>query len=106
MDRIAENFAEFHAENPQVFNLFDRFTRQAIAAGHKRGSAKQVFERIRWETAVYKDDLIGRLKLNNNMTALYARLWEERNPEHRGFFAKRKRRAHTFDSTEFAEAEG
>lgn len=90
-DKIQEDFERFHAHNPRVYRLFDRFTRECIAKGQRRGSAKAIFERIRWEYQVeLRDSLATVPKLNNNYTSRYARLWCEFNPEHKGFFRKRK----------------
>ena len=100
-DKIAQNFAKFHQSNPHVYELFDRFTRQMMASSAV-GSAKLIFERLRWELMLRTDTEAP--KLNNNYTALYAREWEKRNPARKGFFKKRVRRKHTTDSTEFDEA--
>lgn len=87
-DEINEAFWAFHEANPEVYNLFDRFTRELIGARYPHGSAKLIFERIRWETMVLTRGS-GPVKLNNNFTSRYARLWEHRNPQHKGFFRQR-----------------
>lgn len=98
-DRIQINFEAFHRDNPQVYTLFDRFTRQMIARGYEHGSIALITERIRWETAVETSgDLV---KLNNNYKSRYARLWEADHPEHTGFFRKRELRAFSVDSVDF-----
>jgi hypothetical protein len=86
-DQINEDFWRFHEAHPEVYAFFDRFTRQLLRAGYANGSAKAVCERLRWETmfAPYT----GRVKLNNNYTSRYARLWEHNNPQHKGFFRQR-----------------
>lgn len=95
-DTIARNFARFNADNPRVYEWFDYFTRQLIASGHKNGSAKMVCERIRWETHVAT---VGTpVKINNNYTAMYARMWMKYNPSHAGFFRLRARSEDTADS--------
>lgn len=86
-DQINEDFWAFHRANPGVFAMFDRFARDLIRAGYARGSAKLIFERIRWETMFRAS---GPVKLNNNYTSRYARLWEYANPSHRGFFRTRE----------------
>ena len=75
---LEEKFAKFHAENPKVYRLFDRFAMEAVAAGRLILSAKLIFERIRWETTVITAG--DEYKLNNNYHAYYARLWMKRNP--------------------------
>lgn len=85
-DEINEAFWKFYQEHPDVYELFDRFTWQLIKRGYDRGSAKLIFERIRWETMFRAP---GPVKINNNFTSRYARLWEHKNPEHKGFFRHR-----------------
>lgn len=85
-DEINDAFWTFHRAHPEVYDLFDRFTRQLIHAGYGHGSAKLIFERIRWETMFRAP---GPVKINNNFTSRYARLWEHRNPNRHGFFRRR-----------------
>lgn len=85
-DEINAAFWAFHERHPEVYALFDRFTRELIKAGYQHGSAKAVCERLRWETSFQSE---GPVKINNNFTSRYARLWEYHNPEHRGFFRTR-----------------
>ena len=101
-DEIHEAFWRFHRQNPEVYALFDRFTRQLIAAGYERGSAKLIFERIRWETMFRAP---GAVKLNNNYTSRYARLWEGQNPKHKGFFRTRALNPFSVNSVRVPEAE-
>lgn len=101
-DQIQRDFEVFHRAHPEVFRLFSRFANQMLTARFKHGSAALIFERIRWETGVVMMDTES-VKLNNNYRALYARLWEKNNPDHKGFFLKRKRRAHTVNSVETGE---
>lgn len=81
-------FAEYHARNPQVYELFKKFSRQVKVAGHKHFGAKAIIERIRWEVAVQTRDFQG-FKVNNNFTSRYVRLLERECPEFVGFFKKR-----------------
>jgi hypothetical protein len=100
-DKIQTDFENFHNSNPEVYKLFDRFTKQMIEAGHTTGAGKLVTERIRWETSVMT---VGEpVKINNNYTSRYARLWEERNPQYEGFF--RKRVLHTTSANSFGKLE-
>jgi hypothetical protein len=88
-DQIEAAFLRFHEANPIVWDLFERFALQAIAAGrHGYGSAA-IFERIRWHMAI---ETVGEpIKLNNNYRAYYARMFAAKHPEHAGFFRCRKR---------------
>lgn len=87
-----ERFAEYHRKNPLVFQLFERYAREALRRGKGRFGAKAVMERVRWEVYFDKKD-DAPFKINNNWTARYVRLLEEKFPEFRGFFEKRKLRA-------------
>lgn len=89
--QLEAEFWEFHALNPRVYELFDRFTRYAISRGRRRFSVSVIIERIRWETTIETagDDF----KINNNHRAYYARLWMRDNPAYEGFFATREVRA-------------
>ena len=77
----------FHRDNPHVYELIKRFTQQAIDAGFQHYGIQSVAERVRWHTMIETDG--EPLKLNNNHTAYYARLYMEEHPEHDGFFRTR-----------------
>lgn len=82
-----EKFAVFHEANPQVYDLFSRFTQQAIDAGMKKMGVAFIFERMRWESMVVtKGDPY---KLNNNYKSYYSRMFESKNPQYEGLFTKR-----------------
>jgi hypothetical protein len=88
---IREKFILFHKANPDIYDLFERFTFEAIAAGMTKLGAKFVFERIRWEVAVttvgagYCVATKRPFKLSNNFTAYYSRLFMARNRSHKVF---------------------
>lgn len=96
---IRDKFISFHRANPDVYELFERFTFDAISAGMKKVGSKFIFERIRWEIAVattgsgYCVSLKRDLKLNNNFTAWYARLFIAKHRSHKGLFELRERKA-------------
>lgn len=96
---IRDKFIAFHKANPEIYDLFERFTFEAIDAGMKRVGAKFIFERIRWEIAVptkgagYCVPLHRDLKLNNNFTAWYARLFVAKHRAHKGLFEMRERKS-------------
>ena len=75
----------WHLENPHVYNLFKRFTFEALAKQrHKNLGAWLVVNRIRWETSVETDG--SDFKISNNFIAYYARLFMAQYPEHKGLF--------------------
>lgn len=89
MNGLEQAFQRFHAANPEVYDLFDKFAQEVRQAGHKRYSADAVFHRIRWYTDVETKDEAP-FKLNNNYTPYYARLWQKNNPNPPGFFRTRR----------------
>lgn len=90
---MSNDFLEFNENNPEIWDLFVKFTRQAINSGLKRYSAKAIFERIRWEAEVNSSAYPREFKVNNNYHAFYARWFMERYPEYDGFFVKREQKS-------------
>lgn len=82
----ARHFAEYDLAYPDVWEMFERFALDAIAAGHRTYSADAVLHRVRWECGVVKRDT---WKCNNNLTAWYARKFHRLHPRHAGFFRLR-----------------
>lgn len=83
-------FEEYHQENPFIYEEFKRFSLQLVNNGHTKIGAKQVAERIRWESMTQKK---GKFKFNNNYTADYARKFESDFPQYNGLFEKRIRKS-------------
>lgn len=90
-DQADRRFAEYDAENPDIWRLFVRFAFEAIRAGHQHYSADAVLHRVRWETSVAARG--GDFKCNNNWTAYYARKFHRLYPQHKGFFRLRASKA-------------
>lgn len=86
--RLRRAFETFHAANPQVYELFKRFTFQVIERGFSRYSSDAVCHRIRWHVNIETRSDDG-LKINDHVTAFYARLFMDDHPEHAGFFETR-----------------
>ncbi len=94
--RRYDRWRDFHRANPQVFNLFEHFARQALNKGHrKRFGARMIGERIRWYTSIETsgDDY----RLNDHYWPYYARLLMLLFDEFAGFFEIRNER---FDATD------
>ena len=87
-DEMLEAVEAFHDEHPEVWELFDKFTRERISRGFKNYSVNGIFERIRWETDAGGDGQT-QFKIGNNYRPFYARAWMEANPEYAGFFRTR-----------------
>jgi hypothetical protein len=83
-DSLKRKWWEWHKQNPHVYELFEKFTLDAISKGHDRLSAWLIVNRIRWETAVETrgDDF----KISNDFIAYYARLFMHNHPRYEGFF--------------------
>ena len=73
------DFEAFHADNPHVYQLFERFALEAVHAGRKRFSARTVLHRIRWYTSVETRDPQG-FKINDHWSPFYARMFMKRHP--------------------------
>lgn len=100
MDEQAE---AFNKQNPYVYVLFVKFTKEIISRGFKNYSVNAIFERIRWETDTANVDGKSSFKLNNNYRAWYARKYMERYPEYDGFFRTRKRISEEQNATNLPE---
>ena len=84
-----KTFQEYDQRNPRIYEEFKRFAFLLINNGHKKIGAKQVFERIRWETMIERAE---RFKVNNCYTVDYAYKFEEDFPYLEGVFYHRNRK--------------
>lgn len=87
---IQEQFEEYHAENPEVYELLVVLARDVKRRGYSKYSMKAVYERARWHMNIDKGD--SEFKLNNNYHSRYARLIMEQEPDMKGFFKVREKR--------------
>ena len=99
MDRIQKDFEKWIELNPHVYEVFNDITQELIRLGYTHSGAALVWEVMRWKLNVetVTDDPV---KLNNNYRSRLVRLWEDRHPEHQGFFHKRKLAEHSVNSTQ------
>lgn len=86
-DEKIREFLRFHDANPQVFEAFRFFAKQAHEAGAKRIGARLIAERVRWETQIERR---GAYKLNDHHTPLYARMLVAKFPQLEGLFEFRE----------------
>tara|TARA_B110000858_G_C17534492_1_gene350695 strand:- start:113 stop:412 length:300 start_codon:yes stop_codon:yes gene_type:complete len=84
-----ENFKKYHEENPSVYSLFERFSLE-MASKKKNFSAKCIFHRIRWETAVTNTTVD--YKIDDGWISHYARMFVEKHPKYKDFFEFRTRK--------------
>lgn len=83
-------FAEFHRQNPHVYDTLVRLAKEAKAKGHKVVGIKMLWEIVRWENFLRTSFGVAPVKLNNNLTSRYARLLMAQNPGLNGFFKLRR----------------
>jgi exodeoxyribonuclease V alpha subunit len=90
-----ERFCEFHTDNPHVFDLFVKFSRDAQHAGRTKLGARMVGERIRWFTTI--ETVSDDYKINDHFWPYYSRMLMLSYSEFAGFFERRNSR---FDATD------
>jgi hypothetical protein len=89
---IEEQFAEFHRQNPHIYEALVRLARQAKASGRRKIGIELLFAGLRWERFITTTGNDA-YKLNNNYRSRYARRIMEREPDLVGFFEIRGLRA-------------
>ena len=88
--QIFERFKVFHADNPEIWELFKKYAKQLIDSGRDHYSSDCIMHRIRWHVVVDTRSGEG-LKINDHYTAYYARMWLATNPDGPELFQLRKR---------------
>jgi len=81
---LLNRFNEFNRNNPKIYELFQRFTLEAINKGHTKLSAWLIANRIRWETMIVTTG--EDYKISNDFIALYSRKFMKDYPQYDGFF--------------------
>ena len=90
-------FDKWHADNPDIWVYFQRFSFEAVARGHKKISHWLIINRIRWEVFIVttgKD-----FKISNDFIAFYARLWRKTHAEHKSLFNIKRMNGEPVDLT-------
>jgi len=90
-ETIEEQFQAFHEANPHVFKLLRALALDYRRSGHTHCGMKMLYEVLRYRSGLYTQG--DPYRLNNNFTALYARMLMETTPALAGFFELRERRA-------------
>lgn len=90
MSTVQERFEAWIADNPAIYGAFKRFAFELIDAGRTRFSYEMVIQRIRWETALRKDD--EGFKVNDRYTPRLARMFVAEHPQHADCFEFRRLR--------------
>ena len=74
----------WHTDNPEVWQLFERFAFEAVSKGRTRISHWLIINRIRWEVSIVTNGVD--FKISNDYIAFYARLWRAKHPAHKDLF--------------------
>lgn len=90
-DKLLEQFNQFDSENPKIWELLVKFSKEAKNAGIEKLGISLLIERIRWELAVVTKSTDG-YKINNNHRAFYARKLMDNYPELTGMFKIRSQK--------------
>ena len=90
-ETIEERFRAFHRANPHVYVQLRKLALNYRRQGRQRGGMKMLFEVLRYQSGIRTRG--EPYKLNNDFTALYARMLMAREPELAGFFETRERTA-------------
>ena len=85
---LEEKFDVYDKENPHIYLLFVKFTKEAKGSGRCSYSSNAIFERIRWFVDVETSG--DTFKINNNYRPYYARKMMQDYPEFSGFFRTRE----------------
>lgn len=90
-DKVAKasDAAEYDRRNPEIWRKFKEIAFSLIETGVKHYGSRAIFEVIRFHRATSGDDAF---KINNNLTAYYARKFKEAFPDHADFFETRDSR--------------
>lgn len=88
--RLQKDFVEFDAANPDVWREFRGMALRLIEEGYKHYGAKSIIEAIRFHRNVSKHTGGGPFRINNNLTAYYARKFHKKYPQYNGFFETRE----------------
>ena len=98
-NQSTHQFLNFNKENPNVYKLFKRFTKEAIKSGHTRLSAEMIINRIRWETSITTNE---EYKINNIYKPYYSRMFMHDFPKYNEFF---RLRASCADELDYSQIE-
>jgi hypothetical protein len=90
--RIQREFEQFHADNPRIYVLIVKYSREVLRVGRLRYSMDAIFERIRWHMYI-ETKATDEFKLNDHYTSRYARLVMAQEKDLKGFFELRTLRA-------------
>jgi len=82
----ATNFKTYHKNNPHIYDTFESITLELIGLGRTQFAVRNILGKMRWDMAISGND---EYKINENYSAYYGRLFEEKHPSYEGFFRKK-----------------
>jgi hypothetical protein len=83
-----QDFLLFIANNPKLWDTFEREANRIWHRGFRHYSAYTIVEYMRHETALYEKD--SDFKINNNWRPWLARYYQEKYPDRSGLFEIRR----------------
>jgi hypothetical protein len=88
--RLYNDWLEFHAANPQIYELYCKYVDKVIDRGFKKFGSTTIWGVMSMDLA--KEAGTKRIfALPKKYCAYYARHWMEQHPEYPKFFKKRSR---------------
>lgn len=85
MATLRESWEAWDRKNPKFYELFERFTFEAIASGKTKLSAWLIVNRIRWEAEILSTG-DNKYKISNNFIAFYSRRFMAQHPQWSNLF--------------------
>lgn len=85
---LLEKFWKYHTDNPQIYELFAKYTHDVRNAGWPCISHWLIINRIRWTRTV--EVRTNDFKISNDFIAFYPRLLIYNEPSFNGFFTLKK----------------
>jgi hypothetical protein len=88
----ADLFLQYHSQRPQIWRAFEATALHLLASRGGDFGAKEVFENLRRGNEELPT--IGEFKLDNNFTAMYARVFVLFHPEYKARIKLKKARGY------------
>jgi hypothetical protein len=92
----ADLFLQYHSQRPQIWRAFEATALHLLASRGGDFGAKEVFENLRRGNEELPT--IGEFKLDNNFTAMYARVFVLFHPEYKARIKLKKAAGYTEES--------
>ena len=86
---IIERFAEYNEKNPEVYEMFKKYAVYLLGKGFKKGAARMIIERMRWEFLERIEKGGEEYSLPNDFTPYFARKLAEEDARFQDFFTFR-----------------